>query len=108
MIIPLNQNVLIERDEPTSGLIMRKSGIITPSGQVENEGLVTGTVLWAPKDQALLIDKDRQINDVPIKVGDKVWYSKYSTGIIADDREGQEGEYLDLVPLEDIRALVNK
>lgn len=87
---------------------MRKSGIVTPMGQVENEGLVYGTVLWAPKDQNLLIDKERSVNEVRIKVGDRVWYSKYSTGIVMDDRPENEGEYLDLVPLEDIRAIVEK
>lgn len=107
MIIPLNQNILIERDEKTSKEVVRKSGIVTPTGQVENEGLVTGTVLYAPQDQNLLIDKERSVNERPIKVGDKVWYSRYSTGIVMDDREGKEGEFLDLVPLEDIRAIIS-
>lgn len=107
MIIPLNQNLLVERDNDTSGIVVRKSGIITPAGQVENEGLVTGTVLYAPKDQNLLIDKERAINERPIVVGDKVWYSRYSVGIIMDDRDNHEGEFLDLVPLEDLRAIVN-
>jgi len=107
MIIPLNQNVLIERDQESSAFVQRKSGIITPTGQVENEGLVNGTVLWAPKDQNLLIDHTRNINEVAIKTGDRVWYSKYSVGIVADDREGHSGEFLDLVPLEDIRAIVD-
>lgn len=106
MIIPLNQNILIERDDDTTQFVQRKSGIITPTGQVENEGLVVGTVLWAPKDQNLLIDKERNVNEVAIKVGDRVWYSKYSVGIVADDREDHTGEFLDLVPLEDIRAIV--
>lgn len=106
MIIPLNQNVLVERDENKSGLIVRKSGIVTPTGQVENEGLIIGVVIAAPKDQNLLIDKDRAVNDREIKAGDKIWYSKYSAGLILDDREGREGEFLDLVPLEDIRAIL--
>ena len=107
MIIPLNQNLLIERDEKASKFVTRKSGIITPTGQVENEGLVTGTVMYAPKDQNLLIDKERTVNDVPIKVGDIVWYSQYSTGLVADDRPEKEGAFLDLVPLEDVRAIIN-
>lgn len=107
MIIPLNQNVLVERDQQASGYVIRKSGIVTPTGQVENEGLVTGTVLYAPKDQNLLIDKERSVNEREIKVGDRVWYSRYSTGIIADDRPEHEGEFLDLVPLEDLRAIVD-
>lgn len=106
MIIPLNQNVLVERDKKQSDLIVRKSGIVTPTGQVENEGLVTGKVLYAPKDQNLLIDKDRAINERPIAVGDIVWYSRYSTGIVLDDRPDHEGEFLDLVPLEDLRAII--
>lgn len=106
MIIPLNQNVLIERDENKSGLVVRKSGIVTPTGQVENEGLVLGVVIAAPKDQNLLIDKDRAINEKHINVGDKVWYSKYSAGLILDDRAEHEGDFLDLVPLEDIRAII--
>jgi co-chaperonin GroES (HSP10) len=106
MIIALNQNVLVERDKDKSNIVVRKSGIVTPTGQVENEGLVTGKVLFAPKDQNLLIDKSRPINEREIRVGDVVWYSKYSTGIILDDREGHDGEFLDLVPLEDLRAII--
>lgn len=106
MILPLNQNLLIERDKKTSELVVRKSGIVTPQGQVENEGLVYGTVLYAPKDQHLLFDKERKVNDKDIEVGDRVWYSRYSAGLILDDREGHEGEFLDLVPLEDLRAVV--
>lgn len=106
MILPLNQNVLIEQDKKTSEEIIRKSGIVTPIGQVENEGLVMGTVISAPKDQNLLIDKDRSINEAVIKVGDRVWYSRYSAGLILDDREGKQGEILNLVPLEDIRAVI--
>ena len=106
MILPLNQNVLIERDEKTSKEVVRKSGIVTPAGQVENEGLVTGTVLYAPADQNLLIDKSRAVNDRLITVGDRVWYSKYSVGLVFDDREDKQGEFLDLVPLEDIRAII--
>lgn len=108
MILPLNQNVLIERDQDTSGIVVRKSGIVSPTGQVENEGLITGKVLYAPKDQNLLIDKDRPVNDELVKVGDTAWYSKYSTALVLDDREGHEGDYLDLVPLEDIRAIISK
>lgn len=107
MIIPLNQNVLIERDDKTSKEIVRKSGIVTPTGQVENEGLVKGAILYAPKDQNLLIDKSRPVNDVLVKEGDVVWYSRYSTGLVFDDREGKEGKFLDLVPLEDIRAVIS-
>lgn len=106
MIIPLNQNVLVERDEKASGLVIRKSGIITPTGQVENEGLVKGLVLKAPKDQNLLIDKTRQLNEVNIKEGDTIWYSRYSAGLVMDDREDKEGKFLDMVPLEDIRAIL--
>ncbi|MCR4277833.1 MAG: co-chaperone GroES [Candidatus Berkelbacteria bacterium] len=106
MIIPLNQNVLVERDNKTSGIVVRKSGIVTPTGQVENEGLVYGTVLSAPKDQNLLIDSTRAINEREVRIGDKVWYSKYSTGLVLDDREGHDGEFLDLVPLEDLRAII--
>lgn len=106
MIIPLNQNVLVDRDKERSEFTIRKSGIITPMGQVENEGLVTGTVIYAPKDQSLLINQSRKVNDVDVKAGDRVWYSRYSTGIVMDDREGKEGEFLDLVPLEDLRAIV--
>lgn len=105
-IIPLNQNCLVERNKQQSDIVVRKSGIITPTGQVENEGLVTGTVLVAPKDQNLLIDKERAVNDRPLKDGDIVWYSKYSTGLVLDDREEHDGEFLDLVPLEDIRAII--
>lgn len=107
MILPLNQNVLIEQDKKTSEEIIRKSGIVTPLGQVESEGLVMGTVLHAPKDQNLLIDKQRSINEVEIKVGDRVWYSRYSAGLVLDDREGKQGEILNLVPLEDIRAIIS-
>jgi len=106
MIIPLNQNCLIERDEKKSDFVVRKSGIITPTGQVENEGLVFGTVLRAPKDQNLLIDKERLVNDRVIKNGDRVWYSRYSAGLILDDRKESADEFLDLVPLEDIRAII--
>jgi len=107
MILPLNQNVLIEQDKKTSEDIIRKSGIVTPLGQVESEGLVMGTVLHAPKDQNLLIDKQRSINEVEIKVGDRVWYSRYSAGLVLDDRDGKQGEILNLVPLEDIRAIIS-
>jgi len=108
MIIPLNQNVLIEKDVAKTEFVTLKSGIVTPTGQVENEGLVFGKVIFAPKDQNLLIDKSRALNEVQLKVGDRVWYSKYSAGIIADDREGNVGKFLDLVPLEDIRAIVSE
>lgn len=109
MIIPLNQNVLIEREKNKEKVVTLKSGIVTPTGQIENEGLVYGTVLYAPKDQNLLIDNDRKINDVEIKKGDKVWYSQYSAGIILNDSEdvSSDNRYLDLVPLEDIRAIVS-
>lgn len=107
MITPLNQNVLIERDVKTSEEIIRKSGIVTPAGQIESEGLVTGTVLFAPKDQNLLIDKTRSVNEVELKKGDKVWYSRYSAGLVMDDREEKKGQYLDLVPMEDIRAILS-
>ena len=106
MILPLNQTVLIERDEKTSKEVVRKSGIVTPTGQVENEGLVTGTVLVAPKDQNLLIDKSRPLNEREVQVGDRVWYSKFSVGLIMDDREDRKGQFLDIVPLEDIKAVV--
>lgn len=108
MIIPLNQSVLIERIKDKENLVTLKSGIVTPTGQIENEGLVYGTVLKAPKDQNLLIDKSRKINEVDIKEGDKVWYSQYSAGIILNDKIDvtADNKYLDLVPLEDIRAIV--
>jgi len=109
MIIPLNQSVLIERLKDKGSEITLKSGIVTPTGQIENEGLVLGKVLKAPKDQNLLIDKSRAINEVEIKTDDKVWYSQYSAGIIVNDKiEGltSENKYLDLVPLEDIRAII--
>lgn len=102
----LNQNVLIERDREKSDLVVRKSGIVTPKGQVDTEGLTIGTVLVAPTDQNLLIDNNRAVNDVRIEPGQKVWYSKYSAGLIFDDREDHEGEFLDMVPLEDLRAVV--
>lgn len=103
----LNQSVLIERNKKKSDdLIVRKSGIVTPKGQVETEGLVVGTVLVAPTDQNLLIDKSRAINDYTLKAGDQVWYSTYSAGLILDDREEKMGAFLDIVPLEDIRAVV--
>lgn len=106
MILPLNQRVLIERDEKTSKEVVRRSGIVTPTGQVENEGLVFGTVVHAPKDQNLLIDNSRPLNEREIRVGDRVWYSRFSAGLAMDDREGKEGRFLDLVPLEDIQAVV--
>jgi len=107
MITPLSQNVLIERDEKSSKVTVRKTGIVTPSGQVENEGLLTGIVLFSPKDQNLLIDKDRALNEVRLNEGDRVWYSRFSAGLILDDREGKQGHFLDLVPLEDIRAIIS-
>jgi len=108
MIIPLNQSVLIERTKDKNDLVTLKSGIVTPTGQIENEGLVLGKVLKAPKDQNLLIDKSRAINEVELKEGDKVWYSQYSAGIIINDAKEitTENRYLDLVPLEDIRAII--
>lgn len=108
MIIPLNQSVLIQRIKDHDKLVTLKSGIVTPTGQIENEGLVYGKVLRAPKDQNLLIDKSRKINEVEIKTGDKVWYSQYSAGIIiSEDKElTSDNKYLDLVPLEDIRAII--
>ena len=109
MIIPLNQSVLIERVKDQGHEITLKSGIVTPTGQIENEGLVYGKVLYVPKDQYLLIDKSRKINEVDVKVGDKVWYSQYSAGIIKNDVSSEltaENKYLDIVPLEDIRAIV--
>jgi co-chaperonin GroES (HSP10) len=107
MIIPLNQTVLIERDEKTSKEVVRKSGIVTPTGQVENEGLVAGKVLYAPKDQNLLIDKTRPLNERDVRVGDKVWYSKFSVGLVMDDRNEKLGQFLDIVPLEDIKAVID-
>jgi co-chaperonin GroES (HSP10) len=107
MIIPLNQTVLIERDEKTSKEVVRKSGIVTPTGQVENEGLVAGKVLYAPKDQNLLIDKTRPLNERDVCVGDKVWYSKFSVGLVMDDRNEKLGQFLDIVPLEDIKAVID-
>lgn len=107
MLIPLQQNLLIERNEEVSETVMRKSGIVVP-GQVQSmqdEGLVLGTILYAPKDQNMLIDKTRPINEASLAVGDKVWYSKYSTSRILDDRDGFEGKLLDIVALEDVRVL---
>lgn len=108
MITPLNQSVLIERTKDKDTLVTLKSGIVTPTGQIENEGLVFGKVLKAPKDQNLLIDKSRSVNEIKIKEGDKVWYSQYSAGIILNDAKEitSENRYLDLVPLEDIRAII--
>lgn len=108
MIIPLNQNVLVERIKDKGKEITLKSGIVTPTGQIENEGLVYGKVLYAPKDQNLLIDKNRAVNDVELKKDDKVWYSQYSAGVIINDEKGitTDNQYLDLVPLEDIKAII--
>ena len=109
MITPLNQSVLIERIKEDKKEIKLRTGIVTETGQIENEGLVFGKVLKAPKDQNLLIDKSRSVNEIVIGEGDKVWYSKYSAGIIKNDAKEvtNDNRYLDLVPLEDIRAIVN-
>lgn len=108
MIKPLTQNVLIERDEKTSNTIIAKTGVILPSGSIEDEGLIYGTVLVAPKDQNMLIDKGRALSEYIIKESDYVWYSKFSACRILDDRKGKEGNLLDIVPLEDLRAVVIK
>lgn len=108
MIQPLGQNVLIEKDKDQTDLVKRASGLVQAKDQTQIEGMCMGTVLIAPEDQNLLIDLNRPITkNVVIKVGDRVWYSEYSAGHILDDREDNQGELLDLVPLEDIRALIS-
>lgn len=104
-LIPLGQHVLIERDPETSEWMQSKSGILTPTGVVEDEGLVFGTVIQAPKDQNLLVDKTRPINEIEIKPEMKVWYSKYSSKRVIDWRK-KDGSMLDVVPLEDLMAVV--
>ena len=108
MIKPLTQNVLIERDEKVSNTVMAKTGVILPSGNVEDEGLIYGTVLSVPRDQNMLIDNSRALSEHVLKEGDYVWYSKFSACKILDDRKGKEGSFLDIVPLEDLRAVVTK
>jgi len=108
MIQPLGQNVLIEKNKDQTELVKRASGLVQSQEQLKSEGLLMGTVIIAPQDQSLLIDFNRPITPgVTIKAGDQVWYSEYSAGHILDDRDGHQGELLDLVPLEDIRALVS-
>jgi len=104
-LTPLGQHVLIQRDKETSEWMQSKSGILTPTGVVEDEGLVFGTVISAPKDQNLLVDSTRPINEIRIEPDMKVWYSKYSAKRVIDYRE-KDGSMLDVVPLEDLMAVV--
>jgi co-chaperonin GroES (HSP10) len=104
-LVPLGQHVLIERDTEVSEWMTSKSGILTPQSVIEDEGLVFGTILSAPKDQNLLVDKDRPINEITIEKGMKVWYSKYSAKRVIDWRK-KDGTMLDVVPLEDLMAVV--
>jgi co-chaperonin GroES (HSP10) len=107
MIIPLGQSVLIERDKIKTETILRKSGVLKQANdQLQASGLCYGTVLYAPEDQNMLLDRSRPINPVSIQAGDRVWYSEFSVGYIEDDRDDHQGELLDMVPLEDIRALI--
>lgn len=104
-IIPLSQHVLIERDDVTSEWMQSKSGILRPNSVQEDEGLMFGTVLHAPKDQNLLVDATRPINEIRIEPGMRVWYSKYSAKRVIDFRK-KDGSLLDVLPLEDIMAVV--
>jgi co-chaperonin GroES (HSP10) len=103
--VPLGQHVLIERDNEASDFMLSKSGILTPTGIIEDEGLIFGLVLHAPEDQNLLIDKTRPINTIKIEEGMHVWYSKYSAKRVVDWRQ-RDGSFLDIVPLEDLMAVV--
>ena len=103
MIIPLQQNLLIERDENTSKIVETKSGILVSAQAQQDEGLIIGTIVAAPKDQNMLIDKTRPLNDVLLAKGDKVWYSRYSTSKILQE-EG--ADTYDIVAIEDVRAIV--
>jgi co-chaperonin GroES (HSP10) len=104
-LTPLGQHCLIERDKETSDWMQSKSGIFMPTGVVEDEGLVFGTVISAPEDQNLLIDKTRPINSITVEKYMKVWYSKYSAKRVIDWRK-KDGSMLDVVPLEDLMAVV--
>lgn len=112
MTIPLGQNVICKRIKQESDLVIRKhSGILTPTGQLQDEGLATGIILYVPEDQNMLIDKERAISDVKLKKGDKVWYSVYSVGRVLNDEynadeDTLDEQFLDIVPLEDLRAVV--
>lgn len=109
--LPLGQNVICKRIKQESDLVVRKSGIVTPTGQLQDEGLATGIILYVSEDQNMLIDKERAISDIKLKKGDKVWYSVYSVGKILNDAynsetDTDEEQMLDVVPLEDLRAVV--
>jgi co-chaperonin GroES (HSP10) len=104
-IVVMGQNVLIRRDKTISEESLTKFGIYVPTaGATQEEGLVFGIVISCPADQNLLIDKTRPISERQLKVGDRVWYSGYSACKIFDSEH--PGEYLDIIPLEDIRAVI--
>lgn len=104
-LIPLGQHCLIERDKEVSEWMQSKSGILIKDSVQEDEGLVFGTILKAPKDQNLFVDASRPINEIEIKPDMKVWYSKYSGKRVLDWRK-TDGSMLDIVPLEDLMAVV--
>ena len=93
MIQPLYNNVLLKKIEASQ---TTKSGIII-SQKEENEDYAEVVAVSGAKE----VKVGDHVYEMPIKVGDKVMYKKYTGTEVKDGKE----EYL-LIKAEDILAIV--
>ena len=93
MIQPLYNNVLLKKVEAAQ---TTKSGIIL-SQREEKEDYAEVVAVSGAKE----VKVNDHVYEMPIKVGDKVMYKKYSGTEVKDENE----EYL-LIKAEDILAIV--
>ncbi len=93
MIQPLYNNVLLKKIEASQ---TTKSGIIL-SQREEKEDYAEVVAVSGAKE----VKVNDHVYEMPIKVGDKVMYKKYSGTEVKDENE----EYL-LIKAEDILAIV--
>jgi chaperonin GroES len=95
MIIPISDRVLIKPESAEAE--KRASGIYVPD-TAKKEGLETGSVLAVGEGRR---NENGQIIPVRVKVGDKVYYSKYSGEEIDVD-----ADKLVLIPESSISAII--
>ena len=93
MIKPLYNNVLLKKEKAANET---KSGIILTQKE-KNEDYATVVALSSCKEVKI----NDKIYEMPLKVGDKVMYKKYSGTDIKEDDE----EYI-LINAEDILGIV--
>lgn len=96
MIMPLADRVLVKPEEAESE--KRVSGIYVPE-TAKKDGLETGTVVSVGEGRR---NENGQIIPVRVKVGDKVYYAKYSA-----DEIDVDGEKHVIIPESSISAIIS-